>query len=150
MGIYSITEIRSQSTEAGMVCRLWRNYLLSGLAGSVFIVGCGHPAMRVYPKIPGIRISPCRRPAPWPIIRRIAQGAGLLQNLSNKRYHIFMVRCGTPAMKVYPKIPGTRIFFVGGQPSGRSCSESPWGQGSYRPKGVVGIIFSLLVVAIRS
>jgi hypothetical protein len=44
------------------------------------------------------------KPAPWPIMRRIAQRAGLLQNLPNKRYQIFIVRCGTPAMKVYPKI----------------------------------------------
>jgi hypothetical protein len=50
-------------------------------------------------------------------------------------------------MEVYPKIPGTRISSAGGQPLGRSCIESPWGQGSYRPKGVAGIIFSWLVVS---
>jgi hypothetical protein len=50
---------------------------------------------------------------------------------------------------VYPKIPGTRFSSVGAQPSGRSCAESPWGQGSYRPKGVTGIIFSWFVVAQR-
>jgi hypothetical protein len=33
---------RSQGTEERMVSRLWRNYLLSGLAASMFIVGCGH------------------------------------------------------------------------------------------------------------
>jgi hypothetical protein len=52
-------------------------------------------------------------------------------------------------MGVYPKIPGTRFSSVGAQPSGRSCVESPWGQGSYKSKGVAGIIFSWFVVAQR-
>jgi hypothetical protein len=49
LGRYPITEeVRGQGTEDRMVCRLWRNYLLSGLAGSVFIVGCGCESMNVY------------------------------------------------------------------------------------------------------
>jgi hypothetical protein len=58
-----------------------------------------------------------------------------------------MVRCGTPAMEVYPKIPENRISPVGGQPPGRSCVESPRGLGSYKISPINGIIFSLLVVA---
>jgi hypothetical protein len=50
-------------------------------------------------------------------------------------------------MEVYPKIPENRFSSVGAQPSGRSCAESPWGQGSYSPKGVAGIIFSWFVVS---
>jgi hypothetical protein len=38
-----------------MVCLLCRKYLLSDLPDSVFIFGCGHSAMEVYPKIPGNR-----------------------------------------------------------------------------------------------
>jgi hypothetical protein len=50
-------------------------------------------------------------------------------------------------MEVYPKISGTRFSSVGAQPSERSCAESPWGQGSYRPTGFAGFRFSWLVVA---
>jgi hypothetical protein len=49
-------------------------------------------------------------------------------------------------MGIYLKIPGTRISPVGGQPPDRSSQVSPWGQGSYRLKGVAGIIFSWFVV----
>jgi hypothetical protein len=48
MEVYRKTEVRSQGTEDRMVCTLWRNYLLSGLAAFVFIVDCGHSTMRVY------------------------------------------------------------------------------------------------------
>jgi hypothetical protein len=47
------------------------------------------------------------------------------------------------------KYPEIGFLLVGGQPPGRSCVESPRGLGSYRPKGVAGIIFSWFVVAHR-
>jgi hypothetical protein len=54
---------------------------------------------------------------------------------ANCRFYALLWR---QAMEGYLKIPGTRISSVGGQPSGRSCVESPWGQGSYRPTGFAG------------
>jgi hypothetical protein len=44
---------------------------------------------------------PCRRPALWPIMLRIALGAGLLQTHRVCRFLIFMVGCGGQAMEVY-------------------------------------------------
>jgi hypothetical protein len=49
-------------------------------------------------------------------------------------------------MEVYPKIPGTRISPVGGQPPGRSCVESLRGVGSYKIFQINRIVFSLFDV----
>ena len=124
---------RSQRTEWFVVCgeitgcRVWL------LLFSLLVVAT--PAMKVYPKIPGTRVSsagsqPSGRLSP---VSPWGQGSYRPKGVAGIVFSWFVV---TQAMRVYPKIPGTRLSSVGAQPSGRSCAESPWGQGSYRPQGL--------------
>jgi hypothetical protein len=61
---------------------------------------------------------------------------------------IFIPCCGGKPWRFIRKYPEIAFLLVGAQPSGRSCEESPWGQGSYRPTGVAGFRFSWLVAAL--